>query len=497
MSSNWQRLDQLRSVRLRLEVPLSGPYTRLLRRPVPELAALAQGETIVVVRAARFVNPLPLYPATASPYYYRQGRSGGGIVGDDFKDPSWAAGLLQDWMAPDQVDLLGVPVAHVPLPNEAWVGQFVAQFTPWRAEPVERWRQGVERTIWLHILRVYRFEPVSIQAQENRTLRRQVAPFRAQGVRPVLEEDEFQVEMEQVLEGVQRAREQPQSQAVENGPQQESFSLAELAAQTGYQADDLEAWSRQLRRKKQMVLYGPPGSGKTFLAQQLARYITAGGQGIWELVQFHPSYAYEDFVQGLRPLSRDGALVYERVEGHLLQFCRRAAAAGGHPCVLIIDEMNRAALAQVLGELMYLLEYRQQTVALAGGGPPWSMPDNVYLLGTMNTADRSIALVDQALRRRFVFVRLQPDLDLLQRYWRQRGWEAGPLVKLLAEINQDIGDADRCLGISFFLQEGMPGDLQAIWQGEIEPYLEEVFYDRPEQTQKWAWEAVVERLQGQ
>ena len=492
MAPSWRRLDQLQSVRLRLEVPLSGPYTRLLRRPAPEVEALAAGETVAVVRAVRFVEPMPLYPGTASPYYRHRGRSGGGVAAGDFTDSEWAGQLLEEWTAPAQVDLLAVPVLHLPLANAPWVSQFVAQYTPWRAEAVEQWRRGIERTLWLHILRVYRFDPVAIQRQESRTLRPQVAPFRAQELSPVLDDDEFQIEMEQVLEGAQSASE-PVPAPVDRVPQG-AYSLEDMVAQTGFAPDFLAAWIGQLKRKKQVVLYGPPGTGKTYLAQRLARFLSAGSTGFWELVQFHSSYAYEDFVQGVRPLTREGALVYERVEGHFLQFCRRAQEAEGAPCVLVVDEMNRAPLARVLGELMYLLEYRQQAVVLAGGGPAFQIPENVYLVGTMNTADRSIALVDQALRRRFVFLRLQPDLALLDRYWQDRGWKAGPLVALVEEVNQSIGDADRVLGVSFFFQEGMPQALEAIWRGEIEPYLEEVFYDRPEQAQRWAWEAVVGRL---
>src|SRR5690606_31193687 len=139
----------------------------------------------------------------------------------------------------------------------------------------------------------------------------------------------------------------------------------------------------------------PPGTGKTYLAQRLARFLIGTGDGFVDLVQFHPAYAYEDFIQGIRPVAQpDGSLSYEMTPGRFLQFCAEARRREG-PCVLIIDEINRANLSRVFGELMYLLEYRDQEIPLAGGGV-FSIPTNVRLLGTMNTADRSVALVDHA-----------------------------------------------------------------------------------------------------
>ena len=249
-----------------------------------------------------------------------------------------------------------------------------------------------------------------------------------------------------------------------------------------------------MQRKQQLILYGPPGTGKTYLAERLARYLVDGG-GFSELVQFHASYAYEDFVQGIRPRVVEGALHYELAAGHFLRFCNKARRAGEKPCVLIIDEINRANLARVFGELMYLLEYRHRPITLAGGGPEFSIPANVYLIGTMNTADRSIALVDQAMRRRFSFIRLRPNYQLLATYLGNRGLPADKLVALLKEVNQSIGDEDCELGISFFMVADLATTLAHIWQGEVEPYLEEVFFDRPDQMARFRWSKVAGRLQ--
>lgn len=138
-------------------------------------------------------------------------------------------------------------------------------------------------------------------------------------------------------------------------------SLEQISAKTHLPLTQLVNWKHAIERKGQAILYGPPGTGKTFLAQHLARHLVGGGDGFWELVQFHPAYAYEDFIQGLRPVEQNGALAYEVVAGRFLEFCARAQ--GRDTCVLVIDEINRADLARVFGELMYLLEYREERVA--------------------------------------------------------------------------------------------------------------------------------------
>ncbi|MCP4284123.1 MAG: AAA domain-containing protein, partial [Gammaproteobacteria bacterium] len=158
------------------------------------------------------------------------------------------------------------------------------------------------------------------------------------------------------------------------------YPLPQLAEDTGLDEDVLSRWIRAVERKGQVVLYGPPGTGKTYVAEKLAEHLIGEGDGFWELVQFHPAYAYEDFIQGIRPQSKDGDLSYPLVPGRFLGFCRKAQLRND-TCVLIIDEINRADLARVFGELMYLLEYRQREIPLAGGGT-LKIPANVRLIGT-------------------------------------------------------------------------------------------------------------------
>jgi len=278
-------------------------------------------------------------------------------------------------------------------------------------------------------------------------------------------------------------------------PIQPLYPLAQCAAETGFSQEKLARWVRAIERKKQAIFYGPPGTGKTFMARALARHVVGGGDGFVDLVQFHPAYSYEDFVQGIRPQSINGRLEYPIMAGRFLEFCRQARQRND-ACVLIIDEINRANLAQVFGELMYLLEYRDDEIPLAGGSRRFSIPKNVYIIGAMNTADRSIALVDHALRRRFAFLALDPDYDVLRGFHARHatGFAVGGLIEMLKRLNREIGDKHYAIGISFFLHERLQEYIEDIWRMEIEPYLAEYFFDNPHKAAEFAWEKVAEGI---
>jgi|GEM_PF-1244428 len=273
------------------------------------------------------------------------------------------------------------------------------------------------------------------------------------------------------------------------------YKVEDFVRETRVQNKKVENWLARANRKRQLILQGPPGTGKTFYAERLARLIVSNTAGISEIVQFHPSYAYEDFMQGIRPQVVSGSLSYNIEPGRFLQFCQRASERGNAPSVLIIDEINRANLSRVFGELMYLLEYRDKEAPLAVGGKPFKIPKNVYLIGTMNTADRSIALVDHALRRRFSFIYLEPDYDVLQAHLSDNGLPAESLVNTLKAINAAIDDRHYAVGISFFLADGkeLGTTLEDIWRGEIEPYLEEFFYDQEEKAKAFRWDTLVNK----
>lgn len=286
------------------------------------------------------------------------------------------------------------------------------------------------------------------------------------------------------------------------GTLDEPYSLADCAAATLLEEATLARWVQSIERKGQAIFYGPPGVGKTFLAEQLARHLASPSgdttAGFVEVVQFHPAYAYEDFVQGIRPQPGPaGTLHYPVVPGRFLSFCQRAATVTGR-AVLIIDEINRADLARVFGELMYLLEYRERSVRLAADGRNFAIPPNVRLLGTMNTADRSIALVDHALRRRFAFIALQPDYALLRRYHQAHDTDVAidGLIGLMQRVNRQISDAHYAIGHSFFLRADLATTLPDIWQLEIEPYLEEIFFDQAETVAALRWSRVRHELNG-
>jgi 5-methylcytosine-specific restriction protein B len=186
-------------------------------------------------------------------------------------------------------------------------------------------------------------------------------------------------------------------------------------------------------------------------------------------------------------------MTFERMPGRFLQFCGAARKAlDSSPCVLIIDEINRANLSRVFGELMYLLEYRDKAIPLAGDQSPFGIPPNVYIIGSTNTADRSIALVDHALRRRFSFIHIAPDYDVLRKQLEKHGLVADTLVKALQTVNAAIDDRNYEIGISFFLKDGaaLHSTLRDVWEGEIEPYLEEYFYDQPGKLQPLRWKSL-------
>jgi len=185
-------------------------------------------------------------------------------------------------------------------------------------------------------------------------------------------------------------------------------------------------------------------------------------------------------------------LDYRLVPGRFMEFCNKSMERAGI-CVLIIDEINRANLARVFGELMYLLEYRDKEIPLAGG-KTMSIPDNIQIIGTMNTADRSIALVDYALRRRFAFLRLLPNYEALKSYHEDENVNVTKLIALLKKLNTDIGDPHYEIGHSFFMVDNIEEQLQDIWQMEIIPYLEEYFFDQPDKIKDYTWDKVKEKI---
>jgi predicted RNA-binding protein with PUA-like domain len=238
-----------------------------------------------------------------------------------------------------------------------------------------------------------------------------------------------------------------------------------------------------LRAKRQLIFYGPPGTGKTFVAQELAKDIVRDG-GNLSLVQFHPSYSYEDFFEGYRPFELDGGagLGYRLTHGPLRRLADDAAANPSRPYILIVDEINRGNVPKIFGELLFLLEYRDKKIALQySPEEPFSLPQNLFVIGTMNTVDRSIALVDAALRRRFYFVPFLPNeppvSGVLPGWLAHHGHIDDEPARLLATLNAAIGDQEIAIGPSYFMgANGAVPDLNQVWEHAIEPLLEEHYY---------------------
>ena len=236
-----------------------------------------------------------------------------------------------------------------------------------------------------------------------------------------------------------------------------------------------------LREKRQLILYGPPGTGKTYIAQALAEYLAQATGGGYRLVQFHPSYSYEDFFEGFRPRpgGDGGTISFDLEPGPFKMLAAQAAANPGHAYILVIDEINRANLAKVFGELYFLLEYRDREVSLQySPKQSFQLPDNLFVIGTMNTSDRSIALVDSAMRRRFNWQSLFPDQppvkDLLRRWLHDHNLGERAAL-LLDRLNARIEDKDGKVGPSYLMTERAHDDLgiRRIWEHQILPLLEE------------------------
>ena len=259
--------------------------------------------------------------------------------------------------------------------------------------------------------------------------------------------------------------------------------LHELAEALCLPVEFLEEIKWLLKDKKQVIFQGPPGTGKTFVAQALALYLAESDERL-TLVQLHPSYSYEDFVQGYRPTLSDGQPTFRLTNGPLLLAADKARAEPQSKHFLVIDEINRGNIAKVFGELYFLLEYRDKAIRLQYSEPDtkFTLPKNLYIIGTMNTADRSIALVDLALRRRFHFKEFHPDVEPIKgllRRWLKTPDNGATAMEWVADVldcanDQLSGDRHAAIGPSHFMKERLTeADVERIWKHSVLPYIEE------------------------
>jgi hypothetical protein len=269
--------------------------------------------------------------------------------------------------------------------------------------------------------------------------------------------------------------------------------------------DEFQGILNSLARKKNIIIQGPPGVGKTFIAKRLAyALIKFEEQKKVEMIQFHQSYAYEDFIQGWRPKESGG---FERRNGVFHEFCMKARQDEYSTYVFIIDEINRGNISKILGELMMLIETdkRGQKYAISltysnGMDDKFYIPENLYIIGMMNTADRSLAMVDYALRRRFTFVTLKPAFQsgAFKPYLENIGVEddvIGMIVQRMEVLNKEISldktnlGPDYVIGHSYFCPLETEQELGIEWynsiiESEIAPLIREYWFDSSDTAEK-------------
>ena len=281
----------------------------------------------------------------------------------------------------------------------------------------------------------------------------------------------------------------------EDNKQLESYTKEDFLKEVYMSKEDYTKLRSLLQNKKNIILQGAPGVGKTFSAKRLA-YSMMGeiDESSIEFIQFHQNYSYEDFIMGYRP-NEDGG--FELKKGVFYNFCKRAQSNPDKDYFFIIDEINRGNLSKIFGELLMLIEkdYRDTEIKLAYNGEMFSVPSNLYIIGMMNTADRSLAMIDYALRRRFSFYEMTPGFDTegFKKYQESIGNDKfDKVVNAIVSLNHDIINDDSlgsgfCIGHSYFCSS-KPNDINDLWlenivEYDIKPMLREYWFDNDSKYQ--------------
>lgn len=259
------------------------------------------------------------------------------------------------------------------------------------------------------------------------------------------------------------------------------FALPTLMQKIHYSVEDIKDIEQRLLEKGQLIFYGPPGTGKTFVAEAFAKYFTVKDENI-ELIQFHPSYSYEDFIEGIRPNETGG---FSKKPGVFKRFVEECSKSHYERFVLIIDEINRGDIAKIFGELIYLLLNRNKKITLTYSSKEqdkFAIPTNLYIIATMNSQDRSIAFLDYAIRRRFSMKKFYPDMRVLKTWLDQNSqyMNIEGIISSLKSINKIISDRmdeDFQIGQSYFMEIDMGYDkVQRIIKYDLEPLVEQYFF---------------------
>ncbi len=282
--------------------------------------------------------------------------------------------------------------------------------------------------------------------------------------------------------------------SVQNETHIESYSKEDFLDEVYMSEQRFKTLVSVLKNKKNIILQGAPGVGKTFIAERLA-YSIMGKKDDSRIrfVQFHQNYSYEDFVMGYKPVENGFELKY----GVFYHFCQEASDYPEKNYFFIIDEINRGNMSKIFGELLMLIErgYRGKKAALAYNGRLFSVPENIYIIGMMNTADRSLAMIDYALRRRFSFFDMEPGFDSegFIRYQNALDNEIfNKLILKVKELNDEITKDKSlgkgfCIGHSYFCERDVCTDewLHEVVDYDIIPMLREYWFDEADKLQRW------------